>query len=92
MTKDRTSGHPKMTCRNWECGVLVLADDPPAAVSSEPAPSVHLAMASKMTSDGQVPGNSSLGIFEGVVPVPMQLPGEPLGQDGAKGPWFSQDL
>lgn len=23
LTKDRASGKPKMTCRNWECGVVV---------------------------------------------------------------------
>ena len=56
-----------MTCRNWECGVIVKAND-----------------------DGG--SNAHLGKFEGVVPIPMQLPSQPLDKEGGdKGPWFYQD-
>lgn len=27
MTKDKATGKPKITCRNWECGVVLLASD-----------------------------------------------------------------
>lgn len=33
MVKDRASGKTKMTCRNWECGVLV-----PASVEGNSSP------------------------------------------------------
>ncbi|KAB5570054.1 tyrosyl-DNA phosphodiesterase-domain-containing protein [Coniochaeta sp. 2T2.1] len=52
LVKDKASGGPKITCRNWECGVVVPIDNRQA----------H-------RDDGM------LGIFEGTVPVPMQLPG-----------------
>lgn len=32
--------------------------------------------------------SSGLGVFDGVVPVPMQLPGLPLAKEGDKAPWF----
>ena len=70
---DRSTRAPKMTCRNWECGVLVKAGSPGGHGSS-----------SNNTS-------GSLSMFEGVVPVPMQLPGSPLAKEGVRAPWFSQD-
>jgi hypothetical protein len=67
---DRSTRAPKMTCRNWECGVLVKAGSPGRHGSSS---------------------SSSLGMFEGVVPVPMELPGLPLAKEGVRAPWFLQD-
>ncbi|KAB5558681.1 tyrosyl-DNA phosphodiesterase-domain-containing protein [Coniochaeta sp. 2T2.1] len=52
LVKDKASGGPKITCRNWECGVVLPVDDRQAR-----------------RDDGL------LGMFEGTVPVPMQLPG-----------------
>lgn len=63
---DRSTHAPKMTCRNWECGVLVKAGD----------------------EGGNGGSSSGLGVFDGVVPVPMQLPGLPLAKEGDKAPWF----
>jgi hypothetical protein len=58
LTKDRTTGKPKITCRNWECGVVV-----PVRSSLG-----HVAV---------VEGSEDMSIFQGEVPVPMQVPGEP---------------
>lgn len=33
LVKDRASGQPKLTCRNWECGVLIPMDSQAAAKS-----------------------------------------------------------
>lgn len=65
---ERSTHAPKMTCRNWECGVIVKAGG-----------------------QGGNGSSSNLGMFEGVVPVPMQLPGLPLAKEGVKAPWFHWD-
>lgn len=77
MVKDSSTGKPKMSCRNWECGVVIpLApggsdnDQGKAAVSTATGPT----LASRFE-NGPVP-----------VPVPMQVPAEPLGTD--QQPWF----
>ncbi|KAK1835229.1 hypothetical protein QBC39DRAFT_388923 [Podospora conica] len=69
LTMDRSTHAPKMTCRNWECGVLVKAGE-------------------HGSSNGSA---NSLGMFEGVVPVPMQLPALPLAKEGDRMPWFVKD-
>lgn len=67
---DRSTHAPKMTCRNWECGVLVKAGGEGGHGSSS---------------------SGGLGMFEGVIPVPMQVPGLPLAKEGVKAPWFLWD-
>ncbi|PNY23492.1 Uncharacterized protein TCAP_06528 [Tolypocladium capitatum] len=64
LVKDRISGKAKMSCRNWECGVVV-----------------PLGMASK---EGD--GATDLRVFDGTVPVPMQVPGREYGPNDE--PWF----
>ncbi|KAK0621288.1 tyrosyl-DNA phosphodiesterase-domain-containing protein [Bombardia bombarda] len=83
LVKDRATGTPKVTCRNWECGVVV----PAAVVGLSPSSSRDGASVSggvqKKESDGE-----SWNVFRGRVPVPMELPGAVLSSQGAKKPWF----
>ncbi|KAK3375445.1 tyrosyl-DNA phosphodiesterase-domain-containing protein [Podospora didyma] len=80
LVKDRGTAQPKLTCRNWEAGVIVQTEggDPPSSSSS----SIN-GGDSKNRSDG-------LGVFEGSVPVPMEVPGTPMPLDGHLVPWFFQ--
>lgn len=68
LVKDRGSGELKITCRNWECGVVLPAD----SYRDEDSP-------------------DTWRIFERIIPVPMELPGEPLANDGLQRPWFGQE-
>ncbi|KAI1412987.1 phospholipase D/nuclease [Hypoxylon sp. FL1857] len=68
LVKERGTGNPKLTCRNWECGVIV-------PVSSQ---------------DSNQPGSqhSSPSDFNGIIPVPMEVPGEAYGATSSKRPWL----
>ncbi|KAM4062237.1 tyrosyl-DNA phosphodiesterase domain-containing protein [Hirsutella rhossiliensis] len=59
LVKDKKSGKAKMSCRNWECGVLVP---------------VH-------RSSNQGSNAGDLGVFQGTVPIPMQVPGRAYRSD-----------
>lgn len=70
LVKDRTTKLPKLNCRNWECGVVVPARRAAATV----------------TTPSNASGEEELdAVFGGVVPVPMEWPGEEY--QGRK-PWF----
>ncbi len=77
MVKDRGTGQPKLTCRNWECGVLVPA--PPKT-----APHVSL-LENTAAEDCHM-----LDLFKPALPVPIRVPGSPYGQQGGVLPWFFQ--
>lgn len=55
-----------MTCRNWECGVIVRVPEAAGPAGTET--------------------NSTLRIFKGTVPVPMECPGRQYGPTDQ--PWF----
>ncbi|KAK3692774.1 tyrosyl-DNA phosphodiesterase-domain-containing protein [Podospora appendiculata] len=78
LVKDRSTGNPKITCRNWECGVLVSTG--------------HREGKSVLSSSSDTPKQlNDWGIFKGFVPVPMEVPGAPLSESSRK-PWFYQDI
>ncbi|KAL8955709.1 MAG: hypothetical protein Q9183_006549 [Haloplaca sp. 2 TL-2023] len=79
MVKDRESKQVKLNCRNWECGVVI----PLRRMASMGAKSNVCGR-----EDGVLGGSekvNGLKKFEGVVPVPMEMPGKGYG-DGR--PWF----
>lgn len=69
----------KLTCSNWECGVLV-----PVRKVAETATSSSKESTEK-SDDSEIVTSDNLDIFNGVVPVPMEYPGELYGD---KKPWF----
>lgn len=69
----------KLTCSNWECGVLVPVRQAAATATSSSKESAEKSVDSEMVS------SDNLNIFNGVVPVPMEYPGELYGD---KKPWF----
>lgn len=78
IVKDRATGKTKMTCRNWECGVLVPVDE-----ETNCDPDISLSMAE---------GSHMLDIFRKTLPVPIIVPGAKYttgssGREGKK-PWF----
>ncbi|KAK4114100.1 phospholipase D/nuclease [Canariomyces notabilis] len=83
LVKDRGSGKPKLTCRNWECGVLVQAC---RTGSTQGQRDAHLG-------DERDADVTDLAVFRDCVPVVMEWPstGFSLGPDAAKSPWFYQD-
>ncbi|KAK3944700.1 hypothetical protein QBC46DRAFT_158420 [Diplogelasinospora grovesii] len=101
LVKDRGSGRLKMTCRNWECGVLIQTDsrnrnrNPAAAAAQEEATTTASSLSSGAGGSGsgkpELDSSSNWNrLFESCgVPVPMELPGTPYGEDGsARTPWF----
>lgn len=66
---------PKLVCRNWECGVVI----------SVLGPSRHPDLDQLEAQDAKG-GISEMGVFDGVVDVPFQVPAE--GYGGARTPWF----
>ncbi|KAL1844048.1 hypothetical protein VTJ49DRAFT_5799 [Mycothermus thermophilus] len=86
--KDPHSRKPKLTCRNWECGVLVPVGEPTPAVDEKPG----LASDGGLGKEG-TDSNELQAVFDGSVPVPMKWPGEAYVTEGACGvaprtPWF----
>ena len=74
LVKDKSTKEPKLTLKNWECGVVVRV---PVAI-----PSAHEATPGR--EDGEE-GTLGMDVFAGHVPVPMQMPGD---QYGLRRPWF----
>ncbi|KAK0100100.1 hypothetical protein ONS96_008035 [Cadophora gregata f. sp. sojae] len=72
LVQDKDTREPKLTLRNWECGVVL-----PIKVDGE-QPSDR---------KGEDKDKTSLGmdVFLGHIPVPMQVPGNPY---GLHRPWF----
>jgi hypothetical protein len=97
LVKDGKTGKPKMSCRNWECGVVVPAS--PEASSSHPSATHQLVTESKATTPltaaattmgtSNTKGSDLVTIFASSVPVPMKVPGRPYGPD--EEPWFYAD-
>lgn len=63
---DRTLKKYKLTCRNWECGVLM------------PARKARIDEPEKSTKDKTK--QVDMTVFHGAVPVPMEVPGAKYGQ------------
>lgn len=70
----------KLTCSNWECGVLV-----PARKAAKIATSSSSYEIAGKSADPEIVSSDNLDMFTGVVPVPMKYPGELYGD---KKPWF----
>ncbi|KAL8696665.1 MAG: hypothetical protein Q9201_007546 [Fulgogasparrea decipioides] len=76
LVKDKGSKGVKLNCRNWECGVVVPLRRAWA-----------MGMCEVSRSDGG--GKEGLEMFRGVLPIPMEYPGEVYGGD--RKPWFYGD-
>ncbi|PNP39473.1 hypothetical protein TGAMA5MH_08491 [Trichoderma gamsii] len=59
MSKDKSTGGFKLTCRNWECGVIIPVPE------SQPVDKTTLTASA----------DDDMSMFAGTVPVPMQVPG-----------------
>ncbi|KAL5931997.1 hypothetical protein ACKVV1_003986 [Pyricularia oryzae] len=90
LVKDRASSQPKMSCRNWECGVIVPVGEPaspgrtlstgidPGDASAGKGGSLHGHQARNSPQEQNAPVGRSRSIeelFSECVPLPMQLPG-----------------
>ena len=99
LVKDRATGKPKLTCRNWECGVLVPTEAQ-TVETNELATTSAVAIARDEPAEGQQPevvgaaaagrsgkdasvGLGGLSIFRDRVPVPMLLPGQSFTSGGS---------
>ncbi|KAH7140556.1 tyrosyl-DNA phosphodiesterase-domain-containing protein [Dactylonectria macrodidyma] len=71
LVRDRATGKPKMSCRNWECGVVIRVPGGNKAQAQAGGPSHDV---------------SNMGIFEGMIPVPMRFPGRRYRE--TEEPWF----
>ncbi|KAJ4398023.1 hypothetical protein N0V85_006387 [Neurospora sp. IMI 360204] len=97
LIKDRSTKKFKITCRNWECGVLV-----PAGTTAVASSSSSTSAKGQEQEEGNDEGNGkgkeampasaeddpSWEVFEGHVPIPMRVPGSPLQLNGSKSPFF----
>lgn len=81
LSQDRSSKTMKLTCSNWECGVLVpIRKAAKMATSSSSSQEIV-----GKSDDSETVLSDNLDMFNGVVPVPMKYPGELYGD---KKPWF----
>ncbi|CEJ59480.1 hypothetical protein PMG11_08104 [Penicillium brasilianum] len=87
LVKDRTTGQPKLNCRNWECGVLVPVITPGGRANSQASDATSATIDAAPKSQLQ-PQQLLTQIFQDTVPVPMKLPGGDLTESRA--PWFFQ--
>lgn len=80
LVKDKASSRPKMTCRNWECGVVIS--------SAKPQARSHAGAAD--AGAGAVTSTSGLdGVFGGHMPIPMQIPAAAYDSTAPEEqPWF----
>ena len=95
LIKDRSTKKFKITCRNWECGVLIPAGTTTVASSSSAVPAGKQEEEEsngkgkgKAVVPGEMDDDSSWGVFEGHVPITMRVPGSPLAFTGSKSPFF----
>ena len=87
LVKDKITKQPKLNCRNWECGVLIPANSKLDSQGYKAKSPREPGGSTLESSDGSLP-SSTLQVFDGVIPVPMQYPGEEY--DGRK-PWYFQE-
>ena len=88
LSQDRITKKPKLTCRNWECGVVMQVEQGHVKARLHP-PSAN---------DIKVTGctENLVEVFQHSVPVPMQIPGVsflPPSEEEGRGtrtPWFFQ--
>ncbi|KAH7308226.1 ubiquitin interaction domain-containing protein [Stachybotrys elegans] len=76
IVRDRASGKAKLTCRNWECGVVVPVAGPETSRAKTADGDFN---SNKTGNNGQSRGGGECGrvemsVFSGAVPVPMQVP------------------
>ncbi|KAK3296034.1 tyrosyl-DNA phosphodiesterase-domain-containing protein [Chaetomium fimeti] len=89
LVRDRTTDKPKLTCRNWECGVLLAIEEanegPNTPVIAEGGAQ------SRGANAGEDRRGDDLSDFEGRVPVPMEWPGRVICEGAtadARRPWM----
>ncbi|OKP14923.1 hypothetical protein PENSUB_5083 [Penicillium subrubescens] len=87
LIKDRSTGQPKLNCRNWECGVLVPVITPGGRAYSQ-ASDANTTTLDTATATQSRPQQLNADIFQDTVPVPMKLPGADLTE--SRPPWFFQ--
>ncbi|KAK1722326.1 ubiquitin interaction domain-containing protein [Colletotrichum acutatum] len=91
LVKDRESGTAKLTCRNWECGVLVAVKDSSAGTGDQDAQaqSRPRAKAQTGTLEGHAESEETLGGKEGMTAAAAESMGkrrhQQLDQDGSVG-------
>jgi len=82
LVKDKATKQPKLNIRNWECGVVVPVLTQQRASEMEAGDKGKGVDTGLRASEAGPPG---MDIFEGIIPVPMAVPGEDYDR---KRPWF----
>ncbi|KAK3401197.1 tyrosyl-DNA phosphodiesterase-domain-containing protein [Sordaria brevicollis] len=97
LIKDRGTKKLKITCRNWECGVIVPAGTTTVAGSSsassekqeqEQGDGKGKSKEETVSVTSAEDDTSSWEVFEGHIPIPMKVPAPPLELKGSKSPFF----
>lgn len=89
--KDRESGTAKLTCRNWECGVLVAVKDSSASTGDQDAQAQSRPQAKAQTGtlEGHAESEETLKGKEGTTAASAESMGkrrhQQLDQDGSVG-------
>jgi len=82
LVRDKTTKQPKLNIRNWECGVVVPVVTPALNRDIEAEGKGKTIDRGSDETRASPPG---MNVFDGVIPVPMVVPGEEYGR---KRPWF----
>lgn len=95
LTKDSETGKPKLTCRNWECGVVVPVGglESPKTTTSHRDKTTPATITTAATTTPTSRTTAATGkvsdldaVFASTVPVPMVFPARPYGPN--EEPWF----
>ncbi|KAI5457904.1 tyrosyl-DNA phosphodiesterase-domain-containing protein [Mariannaea sp. PMI_226] len=97
LVKDRATGRPKLTCRNWECGVVIRVSGAERARAGTGARDAASSGISRNANAGGDAPNTQLtetdtamgmamGMLKDTIPVPMQYPGRRYRD--TEEPWF----
>jgi hypothetical protein len=82
LVRDRITKQPKLNIRNWECGVVVPVLAPASNYDVEAEGKRKGVDRVSDKTEARPPG---MDVFDGVIPVPMVVPGEEYGR---RRPWF----
>lgn len=85
-TMDKQKKELKITCRNWECGVLLPVRKEEDVTHKEPDGSQG--SASTVSEAGDKIEALSMDVFDDLLPVPFQYPGEEYGD---RQPWYFKE-
>ncbi|PTU18765.1 hypothetical protein P175DRAFT_0534536 [Aspergillus ochraceoroseus IBT 24754] len=93
LVQDRSTKQPKLNCRNWECGVVIPVIEHNNTAQPTSDAEQDASSCTKKGKERATAGDESAGLldmFQGIVPIPMRLPGQRYGP--SRKPWYFMEM